>query len=139
VIGDTSANGKKSFTIDQSTIDRYNYGKVYVELENGLPAELSFDVALMNRSFQHLLRMPQSGQQIQLRGAHVDANGNVTIAGKSTTVIELNRQEVSQYNPSEFVTFNLGLKTSSGSSSVKFTTDNNVKIRVWTTLSAKVK
>ncbi len=139
MVGDTTANGQKGPTIDQSIIDRCNYGKVYIELENGLPAELSFDVALMNKSYQSLLRMPQSGQQIRLSGAQVDVNGNVLAPGRSTTLIELNRQEISQFNPSEFVAFNVALNTSAGSSSVKFKSDNKVKIRVWTTLSAKVK
>jgi hypothetical protein len=138
VIGDTLANGKKGFTIDKTYIDHYNFGKVYIELENGLPAEIAFNTALLNKSGGNLLTMPQSGQMIRLNSARVDANGNVVAPSKNTTVIELNQQEISQYNPSELVAFSVALNTSSGSPTVQFKTDNQVKIRVWTSLSGRV-
>jgi hypothetical protein len=136
VIGDSA--GTKATKIDPATINRYNRGKVYIELENGLPAELSFSTGLLDHAKRTLLAMPQSGSPILLRGAQVDADGNVTVPGKSTTVIELNQQEVSQYNPAAFVSYNVALKTSNGAGSVTFRSDNKVKIRVWSTLSVKV-
>lgn len=137
-LGDTTNGGVKSSTIDKAQLDHYNSGKVFIELQNGLPAEVSFNVRLLDRSLRGLLTLPQSGQLITLRGANVDANGEVTMPAKTTTVLELNQQEVSQYNPSEFVSVSVGLNTSSQSPTVQFRTDHQVKVRVWTTVSGKV-
>lgn len=139
LIGDTTANGKKGLTIDESFIERYNTGKVYVELENGLPAAIAFNTALLNKFGQNLLTLPQSGQMIHLAGATVDGNGNVIAPARSTTVLELNRSELAQYNPSEFLAFSLALNTSPGSPAVQFKTEDRVKIRLWTQVWGRIR
>lgn len=139
VIGDTLNNGKKGFTIDQSTLNQYNHGKVYIELENGLPAELAVNVSFLGASRAHLMTLPQNGVPIRLGGAQVDAGGNVIAPSRSTTVLELSRQELANYNPSEYLAYTVGLNTSSGGSTVQFKTDNHVKVRVWTQLSGRIK
>jgi hypothetical protein len=139
VIGDTAANGKKSTNFDQKTINSYNHGKVYIELENGVPAEIAFNAVLLTKTWTNLLMLPQSGQMIRLQAARVDANGNVVAPAKNTTVIELNQHELSQYNPAEFIGFSVALNTSSESPTVQFKTDNQVRVRVWTQVSGRIK
>jgi hypothetical protein len=139
VIGDTLNNGKKGFTIDQSTLNQYNHGRVYIEVENGLPAELAVNVSFLGTSRLHLMTLPQNGTPIRLSGAQVDGSGNVVAPSRTTTVVELSRQELANYNPSEYLAYNVGLNTSSGGSTVQFKTDQSVKVRVWTQLSGRIK
>ncbi len=139
VIGDTLNNGRKGFTFDQSTLDQYHRGKVYIELENGLPAELAVKVSFLGTSRAHLMTLPQNDVPIRLAGAQVDASGNVLAPSRSTTVLDLSRQELANYNPAEYLAYAVGLNTSSGGSTVHFKTDNYVKIRVWTQLSGRIK
>lgn len=139
VIGDTLNNGRKGFMIDQATLDQYNRGKVFIELENGVPAELSVTVSFLGASRTHLMTLPQSGMPIRLAAAQVDGSGTVVASSRSTTVVELSRQELANYNTSEFLSYAIGLSTSSDSSTVQLRTDNQVKIRVWTQLVGRVR
>lgn len=139
VIGDTLNNGRKNFMIDQSTLNQYNGGKFYIEVENGLPAELAITVSFLGASRVHLMTLPQNGQSVRLAAARVDASGNVVAPTRSVTVLDLTRQEIANYNPSEYLAYSVGLSTSSGSSSVQFKTDNQVKVRVWTQLVGRIR
>lgn len=139
IIGDTTNNGSKASNIKSSYIGSYNNGKLMIELENGLPADIAFNTALLNHQKNSLMNLPQSGQMIRLAGARVDANGNVVEPTRSTTVIQLNQQEVAQYNPSEFVSYAVVLNTSSGSSTVQFKTDQQIKIRMWMQASGRIR
>ncbi|MER3525204.1 MAG: hypothetical protein C4326_14440 [Ignavibacteria bacterium] len=139
VIGDTLNNGRKGFMIDQATLDQYNRGKVFIELENGVPAELGVTVSFLGASRTHLMTLPQPGVPIRLAAAQVDGSGNVVASSRSTTVLELSRQELANYNTSEFLSYVVGLTTSSGSSAVQFRTDNQVKIRMWTQLMGRIR
>lgn len=137
-IGDTTGNGHKDFTLDKEKTKYVNTGNVYVEIENRMPVSVSVNVALLNRARQNLLSIPQSGVPLSFSAAAVDANGNVIAAAKSTSVIELTRQEVEQYNPAEFVSYSVNLNTPRGGPAVKFKTSDSVRIRVWSHLSVRV-
>ncbi len=138
VIGDTSGNGRRGVTFDQSFLDRYNKGNVYIELENGTPAELTFKTSLLNLSLQNLLTLPHQGHLVHLNAAQVNGGGDVVAPSRSTTVIELSANDLSQFNPAEFVAYTVGLNTAGGSSTVQFKTHHQVKVRVWTTVSGRV-
>ncbi|MEO8167292.1 MAG: hypothetical protein ABI623_03535 [bacterium] len=137
-IGDTTGDGHKDFTLDKEKTKYYNSGKVYVEIENRLPVGVSVNVALLNRAFQNILSVPQSGVPISFGAAPVDAGGNVIAAAKSTRVIELSKQEVEQYNPAEFVSYSVNMNTPGNGPAVKFKTSDNVRVRVWSNLSVRV-
>lgn len=139
VIGDTLNNGRKGFMIDQSTINQYNAGKVFIELESGLPAELAVSVSFLGASRAHLMTLPQTGQPIRLAAARVDGSGNVVGTSTSVVALDLSKQEIANYNPSEYLAYNIGLNTSSGSPTVQFKTDNQLKVRVWTQLLGRVR
>ncbi|MBX2990330.1 MAG: hypothetical protein KF749_04070 [Bacteroidetes bacterium] len=138
VIGDTSGNGRRGVTFDQSFLDRYNKGNVYIELENGTPADLTFKTSLLNLSLQNLLTLPHQGHLVHLSAAQVNSAGDVVAPSRSTTVLELTANDLSQFNPAEFVAYTVGLNTAGGSSTVQFKTNHQVKVRVWTTVSGRV-
>ncbi len=135
-LGDTTGDGKKDFVVDKT--QRYNKGKMYIEIENGLPVGLSVNVGLMNRSRQTLLSIPQSGTPLVYAPAQVDGNGYVTAAAKSRTIIELNRQQLEQWDPAELISYAVTANTPGNGPPVRFRTTDNVRIRLWTQLSVKV-
>ncbi|MBI4535335.1 MAG: hypothetical protein HY708_03590, partial [Ignavibacteriae bacterium] len=139
VIGDSTGDGHKDFDFDKSRMDDINYGKMYIEVENGMPIQLTINLRLLDRSRQGLLLLPQSGQGINVTAARVDAEGNVTAPSGKSTVIELNRQEVQQFNPAEFLSYSVALVTTPGSPAVRFKTTDYIRIRIWSSLSYRVK
>jgi hypothetical protein len=137
-VGDTTADGNKDYIPDKKRLDEVNYGKMYIEVLNGTPLELAVNFKLLDKAKQTVLSLPQSGQPIVVTAAQVDAGGSVTIASKSSSVIELTGPEVSQFNPAEYLTYSIALITTPGSPFVRFTTTDNVRIRVWSNLSYRV-
>ena len=137
-LGDTTGDGHKDFTLDKEQTKHLNKGKVYVEIENGLPVSVSVNLALMNRGRQTLLSIPQSGAPIVYTAATVDADGNVVAPAKGRTLIELNQQEVEQYNPTELISYSVHLNTPGGGSPVRFRTSDNIRVRIWSHLFVKV-
>ncbi len=137
-LGDTTGDGHKDFTLDKEQIKHLNKGKVYVEIENGLPVSVSVNLALMNRGRQTLLSIPQSGAPIVYSAATVDADGNVVAPAKGRTLIELNQQEVEQYNPTELISYSVHMNTPGSGSPVRFRTSDNVRVRIWSHLFVKV-
>ncbi|MBI5474491.1 MAG: hypothetical protein HY961_19305 [Ignavibacteriae bacterium] len=137
-LGDTTGDGHKDFTLDKSQTQRLNNGKVYIEIENGLPVSVSLNVGLMDRQRNMLLMIPQSGAPIVYQAASVDAEGNVVTPAKGRTLIELNQREVEQYNPTELISYAVRMNTPGGGSPVRFRTSDNVRVRIWSHLFVKV-
>lgn len=135
-LGDTTGDGKKDFIVDKT--QRYNKGRMFIEIENGLPVGLTVNVGLMNRLRQTLLSIPQSGSPLVYAPAQVDGNGYVTAAAKSRTFIELNKQELEQWDPAELISYGVTANTPGNGPPVRFRTTDNVRIRLWTQLSVKV-
>ncbi len=137
-LGDTTGDGHKDFTLDKEKTKHLNSGKVYVEIENGLPVGVSVKLALLDRTQRLLLSVPQSGSPLTYAAASVDGDGNVVAPSKSTRVIELTAQEAEQYNPAELISYAVQMNTTDNGPAVKFKTTDNVRVRVWTHLKVKV-
>lgn len=137
-IGDTTGDGYKDYQINKARIDDVNYGKAYIEVENGLPVQLGVDMRLLDSLRGTLLLLPQSGLRVNVTAASVDAEGNVILPANSTSLIELGEQDVRQFSPAEFLAYSVALMTTPGSPAVRFRTNDYVKVRMWTTLSYRV-
>jgi len=135
--GDTTGTGRGEKRIDEKTLNDFNYGTMHVEIENGLPLQLSVKVGLLDQGRRKLLDLPQSaGDSVRVAAAAV-ANGNVQAPSRSTTVIELKGFEVRQFNPAQLVTYGITLSTPAGQD-VNFNTTDRVRIRVWSQFSYRV-
>ena len=125
--------------MDKSKLNDVNSGKVYIEIENGMPLEVGLTMRLLGRTGQSVLLLPQSGQPLAVAAARVDGEGKVMVPAERTSVIELNRADVEQFNPAEFLTYAVSLATTPGSSAVRFKTSDFIRVRIWSTFSYRVK
>ncbi|MBM2839769.1 MAG: hypothetical protein HW412_297 [Bacteroidetes bacterium] len=137
-LGDTTADGRKDYTINKNRINDVNSGSIFIEVKNAMPAQVGFSLRLLDIGKQSLLRVPQSGQEIPVAAAAVDAEGNVTVPANSTASFSLNENEVRQFNPAEFLTYSISIVTTPGAPAVRFKTSDYVQVRMWSTLSYRV-
>jgi hypothetical protein len=138
LLGDTTGDGHQDYQINKDRLKSVNYGKMYVEVENGMPIQMGIRLHLLNGNRQILLQLPQSGQSIGFNAAIVDAQGNVFAPARSTSTIELSEQDVRQFNPASLISYSLELHTPAGGSAVRFRTSDYVKMRVWSSFSYRV-
>ena len=137
-LGDTTADGRKDYSINKNRINDVNSGTVFIEVINAIPAQVGFSLRLLDTSKQSLLRVPQSGQEIPINAAPVDGEGNVILPASSTASFSLNENEVRQFNPAEFLTYSISIVTTPGAPVVRFKTTDYVQVRMWSTLSYRV-
>jgi hypothetical protein len=137
-LGDTTADGRKDYTINKDRINDVNSGAMFIEVKNGMPAQLGFTLRLLDIGKQPLLRVPQSGQDIPINAAAVDGEGNVTIPTNSTASFSLNKNEVRQFNPAEYLNYAISIVTTPGAPAVRFKTTDYVQVRIWSKLSYRV-
>ncbi len=137
-IGDTTGDGTTDYSVNKSRLRDVNFGRVFIEVQNGMPMQVGVNVNLLNRNRQPLLSIPQNGQSVGVLAAPVDADGNVTIAARSVSTFELSASDVRQFDPTEFLTFALSLATTPGSPAVRFRTSDFIRVRIWSTFSYRV-
>lgn len=125
-------SGKKP---GQSELANVNGAKLFVEVQNGLPAQVGVKVFLLDAMHRRLLTLPQSGQSLQVNAATVDAQGIAAAPGISTLTIDLSHAEAQLYIPAEYVEYELDFSTASGGSPMVFLTSDAVRVRVWTQCS----
>jgi hypothetical protein len=138
VIGDTTADGLRDYTINKDRLNDVNHGTMHIEVQNGMPLELGISLRLLDRTGQSILLVPQSGQGVQVTAAAVDGGGNVVLPAQSRSSFTLSQSEVRQFNPAEFLTYSVALVTTPGSPAVRFKTSDYVRVRMWSTLSYRV-
>jgi hypothetical protein len=137
-LGDTTGDGHQDFQINRDRFNDVNYGKMYVEVENGMPIQVGIRLGLLNGDRQSLLQLPQSGQPMSFNEALVDAQGNIIAPARSTSTLELSDQDVRQFKPAEMLSYSFELHTPTGSSAVRFRTSDYVRVRIWSRLSYRV-
>jgi len=137
-IGDTTADGYRDYTINKNRLNDVNRGKMYIEVENGMPLQVGVSLRLLDQTRQSILLVPQSGQGVQITAAVVDGGGNVILPAQSTSSFELSQSEVRLFNPAEFLTYAVSMETTPGSPAVRFRTTDYVRVRIWSTLSYRV-
>ncbi len=135
--GDTTGTGKGGKKIDEKSMNDFNYGRMYVEVDNGLPVQLSIKVALLDQAKKSLLEIPQSvGDSVRVASGVV-ANGDVQASSHSSSVIELKGFEVRQFNPAQFVKYAIALSTPGGQE-VNLRSTDRVRVRIWSQFSYRV-
>lgn len=136
-IDDTTKVGSQGNRIDQKTLNAMNYGKLYVEIENGLPVQLAVKIMLLDRLRNTLLTVPQlDGDSVRVSPAVVQ-DGDVQSHVRTLAVIELRGPELKQFNPAQFVKYALAISTPVGQE-VNFRSTDNVHVRIWGEFSYRV-
>jgi hypothetical protein len=137
-LGDTTADGRKDYTIDKERINDMSSGSIVIEVKNAMPVQVGFTLRLLDVDKHSLLRVPQSGSELFVGPATVDGEGNVTLSANSTATFQLNEQELRQFNPAEYLTYDLSLVTAPGAPAVRFRTSDFVQVRAWSKLTYRV-
>lgn len=137
-LGDTTADGRKDYTIDKERINDVSSGSIVIELKNAMPIQVGFTLRLLDIDKLSLLRVPQSGSELLVSAAAVDGEGNVTVPANSTVSFHLNGDEVRQFNPAEYLTYALSIVTPPGAPAVRFKTSDYVQVRAWSRLTYRV-
>ena len=114
VMGDTTGDGNADDRLDEETISDFNYGKLHVEIENGLPLDVKVKVGLLDRARRMLLAVPQTeGDSIAIAGGSV-VNGDVQSASRSVRTLDLLGTDLRQFNLAELVKVDLALASPGG-------------------------
>ena len=137
-VGDTTGDGRRDYQIDRNRLRDVNSGKLYIEIENGMPIQVGLGMRLLRGTKEGLLRLPQSGVPVTITPASVNGQGDVVAPTRSTSVLELSEQDIRQFDPAELLSYTIGLQTTPGSPAVRFKTADYVRIRVWSGMSYRV-
>lgn len=125
---------------DRKEIDRANYGRVTLEVGNGLPASIEVSLDLLDTRRTKLLTLPKASQPpVAVSGAQVDAQGRVIAPASSTTYLEMTSDDISKFYPSHYVAFSMTIGTSGGGTvPVQFRTTDSVHVRAYSTVNYRV-
>jgi hypothetical protein len=125
---------------DRKEINRASYGRVTLEVANGLPASIEVSLDLLDAQRTKLLTLPKPSQPaVAVSGAQVDAEGRVTLPASSTTYLELTSDDISKSNPAQYVAFAMTIGTSGGGTvPVQFRTTDSVHVRAYSTVNYQV-
>ena len=137
-VGDTTGDGHRDYQIDKERLKSVNSGRLYIEVENGMPLQAGLGMRLLRGTKEGLLRLPQSGIPVTITPATVNGQGQVTAPTRSTSVLELSEQDVRQFDPAEWLSYAIALQTTPGNPAVRFRTNDYIKVRVWTRMSYRV-
>jgi len=122
----------------EDELKNINTAKLHIEIQNGIPADVSVRVHVLDAMHHELLTLPQSGGTLAVAAATVDAQGFAAAPGISNLEIELNHAEAQQYSAATYVDYEVALQTPQGGSTVTFRTTDFVHVRVWTECSMGV-
>jgi hypothetical protein len=138
VMGDTTGDGTADHRIDPKELSSFNAGRMFVEIDNGLPLGVKIKLVLLDRNRKPLLVIPQSeGDSITI-AAGIVAGGDVQAPAHSSRFVELQNAEIQSLNVADFVQMGVAISTP-GSGPVNFNTTDRVRVRVWTQFSYRVK
>jgi hypothetical protein len=138
VMGDTTGDGAADHRIDPRQLNDFNSGRMFVEIDNGLPMGVKVKLTLLDRNRRPLLVIPQSeGDSITI-AAGIVAGGDVQASARFSRFVELQNAELQSLNVADFVQLGVAVNTP-GLGPVNFNTTDRVRIRVWTQLSYRVK
>ena len=122
----------------QDQLKNVNTAKLHVELQNGLPADVSVRIHILDAMHREILALPQSGGFLSVAAASIDAQGFSTARGVSNLEVDLNHAEAQQYSAATYVDYEVSLASAQGGSTVSFRTSDAIHVYVWTECSMGV-
>jgi hypothetical protein len=118
-------------------LDKMGYGKLFVEVENGLGVELKFRATILDFVMDSLISIPKGGD-FNILSAPIDNNGFSIGTSKFTNVIELERDEIQKLKNMKFVRSFFSLTTAGNGKIVKFRTTDSIKVKIYGRLRYKI-
>lgn len=118
-------------------LDKMGYGKLFVEVENGVGIELKFRANILGFVMDSLISIPKGGD-FSIPSAPIDNNGFSIGTSKFTNVIELERDEIQKLKNMKFVRSFFSLATAGNGKVVKFRTTDSIRVKIYGRLKYKV-
>lgn len=130
---DSGEKGNSDISRDKSR--NVQSARISIELENYLPVAVGIDtLRFLDSDHKTLLIIPKQGQPDILVQSGIVTGGMVTQAKKSTSYIELNHADASQFASASYIVISLRLETPT-TEPVRFRSTDWVKIKAWSTVN----
>jgi hypothetical protein len=118
-------------------IDKTNYGKLFVEIENGLGVGVRFRAKILGVTMDSLLSIPKDND-FMINPAPVGSGGFSTGTTRYINVIELNRDEIQKFKDMKFVRSFISIATANNGGIVKFRTTDSLKVKIYGRVNYRV-
>jgi hypothetical protein len=118
-------------------IDKTNYGKLFVEIENGLGVGVRFRAKILGVTMDSLLSIPKDND-FMINPAPVGSDGFSTGTTRYVNVIELNRDEIQKFKDMKFVRSFISIATANNGGIVKFRTTDSLKVKIYGRVNYRV-
>jgi len=118
-------------------LDKMNYGKLFVEVENGLGVELKFRATILGFVMDSLIAIPKTNN-FTIPSAPIGNDGFSVGTSKFTNVIELEKDEIQKLKNMKFIRSLILLATAENGRVVKFRTTDSIKVKIYGRLNYKV-
>jgi hypothetical protein len=118
-------------------IDKTNYGKLFVEIENGLGVDVRFRAKILGVTMDSLLSIPKDND-FMINPAPVGSDGFSSGTTRYINVIELNRDEIQKFKDMKFVRSFISIATANNGGIVKFRTTDSLKVKIYGRVNYRV-
>ncbi len=118
-------------------IDKTNYGKLFVEIENGLGVDVRFRAKILGVTMDSLLSIPKYND-FMINPAPVGSDGFSSGTTRYVNVIELNRDEIQKFKDMKFVRSFISIATANNGGIVKFRTTDSLKVKIYGRVNYRV-
>jgi hypothetical protein len=118
-------------------IDKTNYGKLFVEIENGLGVDVRFRAKILGVTMDSLLSIPKDND-FMINPAPVGSDGFSSGTTRYINVIELNRNEIQKFKDMKFVRSFISIATANNGGIVKFRTTDSLKVKIYGRVNYRV-
>jgi hypothetical protein len=118
-------------------IDKTNYGKLFVEIENGLGVDVRFRAKILGVTMDSLLSIPKDND-FMINPAPIGSDGFSSGTTRYINVIELNRDEIQKFKDMKFVRSFISIATANNGGIVKFRTTDSLKVKIYGRVNYRV-
>jgi hypothetical protein len=118
-------------------IDKTNYGKLFVEIENGLGVGVRFRAKILGVTMDSLLSIPKYND-FMINPAPIGSDGFSSGTTRYINVIELNRDEIQKFKDMKFVRSFISIATANNGGIVKFRTTDSLKVKIYGRVNYRV-
>lgn len=118
-------------------LDKMNYVKLFIEVENGLGVESKFRATILGFVMDSLIAIPKTNN-FTIPSAPIGNDGFSVGTSKFTNVIELEKDEIQKLKNMKFIRSFISLGTADNGRVVKFRTTDSIKVKIYGRLNYKV-
>jgi hypothetical protein len=138
VLGDTTGDGTDDSDLSENFFHGVSQGTLYVDVENGTPANMEVSVTLLDGSLGSLLTLPTDTTAIFLPAASFDASGKTGPATHALSVVELDAANVQLLSQAEFLCYTIQLSFPAAVRFSNIVNSDSMTIKSWGSFRTRV-